>query len=241
MTNLVKVKTTGILRIGSSYCTSFERSSALLNKKILIVESDAIVAFDLQMLLKDMGYEIPTIVTTGMEAIQAVKENVPSLIITAINLQGHLDGIDTVMRIRCKLDLPVIYLTTQSDRKTFERAKKTNPDGYILKPFSAAQLQIMVELAVHRHEGVSTEQNVTECREGSVSLPGERILSGLLEGRSHGLTEGLSQKTIIPLCSCCKKVRDESGSWAQIENYLTERFGLLFSHSLCPQCAKSLG
>jgi CheY-like chemotaxis protein len=121
-------------------------------KRILVAESDGIVALDLRMMLEDLGFETPTVVTTGVEALQAAMENAPLLIITETKLHGDFDGIETVARINRKVGVPVIYLTAQSDRKTLERAKETNPFGYILKPFSATQLQIMLELALQRHE-----------------------------------------------------------------------------------------
>jgi len=159
-------------------------------KRILVAESEGIVALDLKMMLEDIGFETPRIVTTGIEALQAVEENAPLLIITETRLQDDCDGIETVMRISRKVEAPVIYLTAQSDRKTLERAKKTNPFGYILKPFSATQLQTMVELALHRHKEASKAKNdreeriSSECAEGRSNELSERSESGLLDQNS---------------------------------------------------------
>ena len=108
--------------------------------KILICESDAVVALDLQKSLHEMGYEAPVAVSTAKELVEAASSMSPGLILTEVHLQGTRDGIEAVRLIRNRVDAPVIYLTADSDTTTLERASCTRPYAYLLKPFRLDQL-----------------------------------------------------------------------------------------------------
>jgi AmiR/NasT family two-component response regulator len=68
-----------------------------------------------------------------------------------VRLRGEKDGVQAAAEIRERVDVPVIYLTAYSDRVTLDRAKHTEPYGYVLKPFHERELQVTIELAMHRH------------------------------------------------------------------------------------------
>lgn len=120
--------------------------------KILIVEDARIVALDLQRSLQNMGYQVMGIVASGEAAVKCVECEKPGLILMDIKLSGALDGIATAEIIRRHQDIPVIYLTACSDRETLERAKVTEPFGYIIKPFEDRELHIVIEIALYKHE-----------------------------------------------------------------------------------------
>ncbi len=121
-------------------------------KKVLIVEDEAIIAKDIQMKLENIGYELSEIVYTGEDAITKALSMKPDLILMDINLGEKIDGIETASVIRSHFDVPIIYLTSYSDETTLQRAKTTNPLGYIIKPFDGAGLQTSIELAFYKHE-----------------------------------------------------------------------------------------
>ena len=108
--------------------------------KILIVEDEGIIAKDIQLRLLHMGYEVPAPVATGKAAIQKAEEIHPDLILMDIVLKGDMDGIQAVSRIHERFDIPVIYLTANSDAPTVERAKTTAPYGFLLKPFKDVEV-----------------------------------------------------------------------------------------------------
>ncbi len=120
--------------------------------KILIVEDDTIIAMELMERIKELKYEVAGVVGSGLEAIDMVKETQPGLVLMDIRLSGKMDGIEAAEKIREKFDVPVIFLTAYADEETLSRAKKTEPFGYILKPFDARMLHTNIEMALYRHQ-----------------------------------------------------------------------------------------
>lgn len=120
--------------------------------QILVVEDEIIIAEDIQRRLKRMGYTVPVIASSGEEAIKKARENNPDLVLMDIVIHGGMDGIETAEQIRASLDIPIVYLTAYADEKTLERAKITEPFGYIIKPFKERELQITIEIALYKHK-----------------------------------------------------------------------------------------
>lgn len=130
--------------------------------RILVVEDEVIVAEDIRSSLQRMGYIVPATVSSGEEAIKKVIEHDPDLVLMDIVLQGKMDGIETAGQIHSRFDIPVVYLTAYSDTKTLERAKITEPFGYIIKPFKERELNINIEIALFKHR---MEKKLKESRE----------------------------------------------------------------------------
>ncbi|TGJ98420.1 response regulator [Leptospira langatensis] len=123
------------------------------NTRILIVEDEGLVAQDLKQRLIRMGYPEPSIASTGEVAVKQAVSLQPDLILMDIILEnGYLDGVDAARRIRKFLDVPIIYLTASSDAQTIQRAKLTEPNAYILKPFQTRELQIIIELILYKYQ-----------------------------------------------------------------------------------------
>lgn len=118
--------------------------------KILIVEDEYIVAEDIANILTNAGYKVVAKADRASEAIALTREHRPDLILMDIVLKGTDDGITAAHQIRQETGTPVVYLTAYSDRRTFERAKETQPLGYIVKPFDEANLKTSVEIALER-------------------------------------------------------------------------------------------
>nr|WP_293840005.1 response regulator [uncultured Arsenicibacter sp.] len=118
--------------------------------KLLVVEDDMIIAATIALQLTKLGYEVSGIVPRGEEAIQHAETNRPDLILLDISLKGALDGIDTAHAIHQQWNIPIIYVTANTDEATFARAKKTRPYAFISKPVRALELQRAIELAVSR-------------------------------------------------------------------------------------------
>lgn len=120
--------------------------------QILVVEDESIVAKDIQMSLKDLGYAVSAVVSSGEEAIKKAEENNPDLVLMDIVLQGEMDGITAADQIRSRFNIPVIYLTAHAEKKTLERAKITEPFGYIIKPFENQELHTIIEISLYKHK-----------------------------------------------------------------------------------------
>ena len=118
---------------------------------ILIVEDEGIVAGDIRKALQSLGYTVSAAVSSGEEALEKIEENRPDLVLMDIILQGEMDGIETANQIRIRFNIPVVYLTAYTDEKMLERAKVTEPYGYIVKPFDEKELQSTIEMALQKH------------------------------------------------------------------------------------------
>jgi PAS domain S-box-containing protein len=119
--------------------------------KIMIVEDDRIVAEDIQDSLKKMGYTVSAIVSFGKEAIKRAKEDSPDLVLMDIVLSGEMNGTEAAYLIRSQFNIPIVYLTAYADEQVMERAKITEPYGYIIKPFEDRELKITIEIALYKH------------------------------------------------------------------------------------------
>ena len=120
--------------------------------KILIVEDEAIVAEDIRNSLQSLGYTISAVVSSGEEVITKIEEDKPDLVLMDIVLKGDIDGIEAASQIHSRFNIPVVYLTAFADKKTIERAKLTEPFGYIIKPFEDRELHTTVEMALYKHK-----------------------------------------------------------------------------------------
>lgn len=122
------------------------------NVKILVVEDESIIALNIKKKLKSFGYTVPAIVTTGEEAVKMAEITFPDLILMDVRLKGEMDGIDAADEIRKRFGIPIIFLTSYSDNEVLERAKRTEPYGYIVKPFKANDLHSNIEIALYKFE-----------------------------------------------------------------------------------------
>jgi len=129
---------------------------------ILIVEDERIIAEDIRRSLENLGYSVLSIVSSGEKAIDEANEKSPDLVLMDIVLKGKMDGIDTAGKIRSRFNIPVVYLTAYSDDIILERAKITEPFGYIIKPFNERELHINIEIALYKHK---IEKELKESRE----------------------------------------------------------------------------
>jgi two-component system cell cycle sensor histidine kinase/response regulator CckA len=120
--------------------------------QVLIVEDDNIIAMDIKSRLQVLGYAVSAVVSSGQEAIEKAAETQPDLVLMDIRLRGPMDGVEAAERIRTRFDIPVVYLTAHADESTLQRAKLTEPYGYILKPFEERELHTAVEMALYKYK-----------------------------------------------------------------------------------------
>jgi len=134
----------------------------MASPQILVVEDEGIVARSIQHELEDLGYNVPVIASSGEDAVAKCFWTRPDLVLMDIVLKGEMDGIEAARRIHDQQDVPVVYLTAYEDVKTLERAKATEPFGYLLKPLEEKELHSTIELALQRHR---KERKVKEHEE----------------------------------------------------------------------------
>lgn len=117
--------------------------------KLLIVEDDVVIAQNLAFSLEELGYEVCAMVSSGEELLLEVHKHTPDLAILDVTLEGKLDGIDTAAILAKSSQIPFIFMTALSDKETIDRAKKTSPHAYLVKPFDIRTLQSSIEVAIH--------------------------------------------------------------------------------------------
>ena len=172
--------------------------------QILLVEDEAIVSMDLRHKLESLGYRVPAEISSGEAAVDAASRLRPDVVLMDIGLSGKMDGIDAAAQIRDHFDVPVVYLTAYTDEATLERAKLTEPFGYLLKPVDPKALQTVVEVAIYKHQvekwlkeserwlsavlQSTSDAMVTTDRDGTVNLmnPAAEALLGLTRRQALG-------------------------------------------------------
>ena len=101
-------------------------------------------------MLKNLGYTVTGVASSGEDAISKAESTFPDVVLMDIMLKGDMDGVEAAREIRERFDVPVVYLTAYSDNNILERAKRTEPFGYIIKPFDEKDLYSSIEIALHR-------------------------------------------------------------------------------------------
>jgi PAS domain S-box-containing protein len=123
-----------------------------LAKTILVVEDERVVARDIQRSLVDLGYKVPATADSAEQAIRLASERCPDLVLMDIRIKGERDGIEAATILRQRFDVPIVYLTAYADEPTVERAKLTQPFGYLMKPVKTYELRSAIEIALFKHE-----------------------------------------------------------------------------------------
>jgi phosphoserine phosphatase RsbU/P len=187
--------------------------------KVLIADDEAVCRRILESTLSEGDFEV-TVVTDGLAAWGAFQDpNPPALAILDWMMPG-MDGVELCRRIRQKPSgLPpyLIVLTARSDKEDVVLGLNSGADDYIVKPFSRSELRARLQVGVRIFElQRSLAARVAELEE---ALGCVKRLQGLL-----------------PICSYCKKIRNDRNYWQQLENYIGEHSEAQFSHGICPEC-----
>ncbi|HWR24649.1 MAG TPA: response regulator [Methanosarcina sp.] len=119
--------------------------------RILIVEDEHIVAMGIKKMLKNLGYTVTGVASSGEDAINKTESTFPDVVLMDIMLKGDIDGVAAAKIIKTKFEVPVVYLTAYSDNNILDRVKRTEPFGYIIKPFDEMDLYSSIEVALHRY------------------------------------------------------------------------------------------
>ena len=173
--------------------------------RVFIVEDEVLVARDIKSCLEKLGYQVIGTAARGDDAVTRVLGERPDLILMDINLKGDMDGIEAADRIRAEADLPIIFCTAYSNDETLARAKVTVPYGYVLKPFDNRELEITIEIALHKHQmevalkaaGVRLEATLQNLDDGVLTVDQAGVI--LLANPMAVQLLGLSKEVLMGL------------------------------------------
>lgn len=187
--------------------------------RVMIVEDEAIVAADMAATLDEMGYEIASLIHTGEDAVRHSEIEKPDIVLMDILLAGKINGIEAAELIKKRNNIPVIFVTAYSDDAIIDRAKKTEPAGYIVKPISSRELRIALDMALYKHKA---------------ELEREKLLREL----QTALSQIKTLKGLLPICAWCKRIRNDKGYWDSVEAFIEDHTEATFTHGICPNCLK---
>ena len=127
--------------------------------KIMVVEDNVLIADDMQMMLEDMGYEVVANVTSYEAAIEALSKFEIDLALLDIQLATDKTGIDIGQHIRKRFNIPFVFVTSNSDKDTINKAKGVKPNGYLVKPFAEKDLYSTIEITLSNFESTKSSQS----------------------------------------------------------------------------------
>jgi phosphoserine phosphatase RsbU/P len=191
--------------------------------KLLIAEDDPVSRRVLEATLARWGYEV-SVAKDGAQALTALEApDAPRLAILDWMMPG-MDGVEVCRRLRKSLDnrpTYIILLTAKGRREDVVEGLQAGANDYVTKPFDQEELRARVQVGMRMVE-----------------------LQGLLGDRVRELEEALSRvkqlSGLLPICSYCKKVRDDQNYWQQVESYVGQHSEAQFSHSICPSCYETI-
>jgi diguanylate cyclase (GGDEF)-like protein len=128
---------------------------------VLIVEDEPLVSMDIRESLGAIGYEVVGVARSADDALDCAARRAVDLVLMDIRIQGSTDGIDAAIALQARYPVPVVYLTSNTDDETLRRALASDPDGYLVKPFSPRGLRTAIELALRKHKIAQEHKRTT--------------------------------------------------------------------------------
>ena len=150
--------------------------------RILVVEDEAIVALGIQASLERLGYEVVGRAATGFDALTLAGETDPDLVLMDVMLPGGMDGIDAALGLHERFNVPVVYLSAITDESTLDRATRSDPFGYVTKPFKDHELALAIELALYKSRTESQLQESERLLSTTLGSLAEAVISTDTEG-----------------------------------------------------------
>jgi len=188
--------------------------------RILIVDDEPINIMIAERILQKNGYETIS-VNHGNDALEILQTKPVDLILLDI-MMPDINGFEVcgkLMQNGKTKDIPVIFLTAVTDKESIIKGFEVGGKDYLTKPFNTTELVARVKTHVDLKLARDSQEKL--IKELKSALDEIDTLSGLL-----------------PICSHCKKIRDDSGYWQGVEQYIAARSDAQFSHGICPDCMR---
>lgn len=187
---------------------------------IIIAEDDFIICQDVKRMLTRIGHNVVCEVSNGKDAVEKTIELEPDLIMMDIKMPD-LDGLEASKLIQEEKSTPIVVLTSYDDDELTKKAADHGVSAFLVKPTNEEELKRVIIIALARHD------DLIKCIKLNQEL-------------QEALEEIKTLRGIIPICSYCKKIRDNKGYWNQVEEYISHHTAAEFSHGMCPECEKKI-
>lgn len=188
--------------------------------KVLIAEDHPVVAKTIEIALAKINCQCLGIAVDGEQAKNKAIALRPDIILMDINMP-KLNGLEATKQILALYPVPIVIITSEHDQEIVEKASRAGASAFLVKPPRPEEIERAITIALARHHDLQEVKRLNKELE-------------------EALTEIKTLRGILPICASCKKIRDDKGYWQQIELYIAHRSDALFSHGICPDCAKSL-
>lgn len=188
--------------------------------RILIADDSVLPRRALAVALKEFGYDVLE-ASNGVDALSALCAADAPTIAVLDWMMPEMDGVDVCRRIReIGTDRPpyIIMLTGKGDKRDLVSGLQAGADVFLTKPFDLDELRAQVDVG----------RRIVDLQ--------DRLI-GRIDELSQALKEIKTLRGVIPICSKCKKVRDDEGYWQRVDAYVQSRSNAMFTHSFCPTCA----
>lgn len=184
--------------------------------RLVLAEDDFLVGTEVVRLAGSLGYEVVGVARHGPQAVDLVRQLRPGLAVLDIQM-GATSGLEAARRIRDECPVPVVILTAFESPELLREASEAGVGAYLTKPPDRAEMERAFAIATARFADLAELRRVNlELRR---ALDEVRTLSGL-----------------IPMCSFCKRIRNDEGYWEQVAAYISSRTGAMVTHGFCPEC-----
>jgi len=195
--------------------------------RVLIAEDDYLVSQTMKHALKEIGYTIAGKASDGQEAVEMACSCSPDVVLMDIKMP-KMNGFKATRQIQERCPVPVVILTAHESQDFVAKASKAGVAAYLTKPPKSIEIERAITIALSRHKDL-------------IEL---RRLNKEIASKNKDLEKALEEIKILrgflPICSVCKKIRDDKGYWSQIEIYIRDHSEAEFTYSICPGCAEKL-
>jgi PAS domain S-box-containing protein len=155
----------------------------MASAQILVVEDEGTIAKSIEHELTSMGYGIAGVASSGEEALRKAEETFPDLVLMDMVLKGDMDGVEATEQLQERFDIPVVYLTAYADDDTLQRAKTTQPYGYLVKPYEEKELRTTIEIALYKHRIEAMAKEMQRWRSAILRSIGDGVIVTDAKGR----------------------------------------------------------
>ncbi len=197
--------------------------------KIILVEDDYLVKELIKHILSELelGYKIIGNASNGKDAIELVCSLKPDIVMMDIKMP-KMSGIDAAKIIQEKCPTPIVFLTAYEDSDLIDEVSEAGAAAYLVKPLNKNLVEQTITIALARHKDIMEVRRLN------------KELKNKIEELEKASAEIKSLRGFIPICSNCKKIRDDDGYWEEVSSYISEHSEAKFTHGMCPDCMEKL-
>jgi AmiR/NasT family two-component response regulator len=202
--------------------------------RVLIAEDDYLNCEMIRGLLEEIWYTVVGEAADGLEAVEMTQSLQPDVVLMDIKMPD-IDGLEATRLIFERCPTPVVVLTAYEAQELVEEASAVGVGAYLVKPPNAREMERAITIAIARFD------DLMELRRLNAELQaGNEARERLILELQDALAQLKTLSGLLPICASCKKIRDDDGYWNQLEAYIQDHSEVVFSHGLCPECAKRL-